>query len=130
MHAADTMGLILVAISAVLFATLWQQWHDASGQTVRSDRQRQFQQRRIRRRLVANLLVGLVGLALAAIDSVPRTPLSMTAYLLALVVAAAWIMWLGLIDWRASRWFRDEQQLDQLAAELHRGGALKKSPDA
>ena len=107
-----------------------QQWRDAARSSNRSDSQRLFHQRKMRRRLVANSLVGLVGLALALINSVPRTPLSMTVYLLGLVIAAAWIMWLGVADWRAWRQYRDQQQLNQLADELRRCGVWNKSTDA
>ena len=129
MQSTDTMGLILVAISAMLLAAHWQQWRHPELRLAPSHQRRRFHQLMIRRRLVANLLVGFVGFSLVAFDSVPRTPLSMTAFLLCLVIAAAWIMWLGLADWRASRRFQEQQQLDHLAIELQRSGAVKKLTD-
>lgn len=124
------MGLILVAISAMLLAVHWQQWHEAALAAGRKIDTRLFLLRQLRRRLVASSLVGVVGLALIVRELVPRTPLSYVAYLLSLVFAAGWIMWLGLVDWRASRRFRAEQQLNHLANELQRADMGRESSDA
>jgi len=126
MQSAVTMGLVLVGISAVLHALLWQQWQERTQHADGSAAARRFRQQRAWRRLVANSLVGFVGVALIVIDLVPRTPLSMTAYLMCLVLSAAWIMWLGWSDWRAYRRFRDQQQLAQLAKEMEKSGVLRK----
>ena len=59
-------------------------------------------------------------------DAVPRTPLAFTAYLLCLVFASAWIMLLGFADWRASRQFNDELQLEQLVTQLQEARITEK----
>lgn len=122
------MGIVLVAISAALFAVLWLQASSAAGRKP-PERELQFLQRRLRRRIVANGLVGLVGVGLILFDQVPRTPLAITAYLLLLVLAAGWIMVLGLADWHASRQYLNDRQLDELAQEFKRANLEEKRVD-
>lgn len=119
------MGFALVAILAILFAS-WFSAESPAGRHSSSDYQRQYAIRKKWRRLVANGLVGFVGVALMMYDAVPRTPLAFTAYLLCLVFASGWIMLLGFADWRASRQFNDDLQLDQLASQLQRAQITEK----
>lgn len=119
------MGIVLVSISAILFAS----WFASESQSLRtssSKYQRQFAIRKKWRRLVANGLVGFVGVALMMFDAVPRTPIAITAYLLCLVFTTAWIMLLGFADWRASRQFHEELQLEQLAMQLQKSPIAEK----
>ena len=119
------MGIVLVAISAILFAS-WCATEPQYARPAATEYQRQFAIRKKWRRLVANGLVGFVGVALMLFDAVPRTPLAITAYLLCLVFATAWIMLLGLADWRASRQFHEEVQLRQLALQLEQAQLAEK----
>ncbi len=117
------MGLVLVAISAALLISHWQQWQ-ANRSRAGSDADfRQFVHRQLRRRTVASSLAGIVGFALIAFEQVPRTPWSITAYLLSLVLAASWMLFLGLADLRATRKFHERQQLDKIAVHLRRAQA-------
>jgi|GEM_PF-6676251 len=117
MDSTYALGLLLVGLSAVLLAAHWQSWRQP--QPHRSQRWQKYAAHQVRRRTVASSLIGLVGAALMACETVPPTPLSITSYLLALVLATCWILWLACLDFWASRRFQEDQQLDQLAAQLH-----------
>lgn len=120
MNSTYLLGLLLVGLSAVLLATHWQQWREFRLGPQNDQRWQTHLLRTIRRRSVASSLVGVIGAALMAFDTVPRTPLSITAYLLALLLMTCWILWLACLDMLANRRFHQEQQLDQIASELRR----------
>ena len=120
MDSTHSIGMFLVALSACLLAAHWQQWRDSDVGGERSDRLRRHIRDLLRRRTVASSLVGVVGVTLMAFDTVPQTPLSITSYLLALVLMTCWILWLACIDIFANRRFQHEQNLDQIASELRR----------
>lgn len=118
MDSTYPIGLLLVALSAFLLATHWQQWRDSQRRRESELKWRKYFLRTTRRRGVASSLVGMVGILLLAFPTVPRTPLSITAYLLCLVLMTCWILWLALVDLWAARSFNAEQQLDQIAKQL------------
>jgi len=118
MDSTRIFGLLLVGLSAVLVASHWQQWRQRNR---RDDaRFEAHAVRTLRRRTVASSLLALIGFALMAFDSVPQTPISITAYLLALVLMTCWILWLAALDFFAARRFQHERQLDELAEHLRR----------
>lgn len=123
MHSTIIMGLVLIAISVVLLASHWRQWQTAQLRADGDGDFRLFLHQQLRRRTVASSLAGIVGLALVAFEQVPHTPWSITAYLFSLVLAASWMLFLGLADLRATRKFHDRRQLDKIAVELRRARA-------
>ena len=128
MDSTHAIGFVLTGISAALLASHWQQTRADAARPKPGNRWREYARRRLLRRTVASSLVGIVGLALLAFDQVPRTPLSITCYLLALVLATCWIMWLGLMDLRATRTFQEGEELDRIAGEVRRA-RLPRSAD-
>lgn len=125
MDSTYTIGLLLVGLSAFLLASHWQQWRDAQGEQDSENRWRDHIAKIVRRRVVASSLVGAVGATLMAFETVPQTPLSITSYLLALVLMTSWIMWLACLDVLSNRRYQEEQQLDRIASELRRTSAVK-----
>jgi hypothetical protein len=122
MTGTQLFGYLLVAVSAVLLAVHWQQWQGVRGARMR---QREWAHLRaqLQRRSVASGLIGVVGAAMTLVDRVPREPLPMTTYLLALLAGAVVILAIALVDLRATRRWRESEQLDLLAQELKRAAA-------
>lgn len=120
MDSTYTIGLLLVGLSAFFLASHWQQWREPDRPSNTNRRWHDYFVRTIRRRAVASSLVGMVGLTLMAFETVPRTPLSITAYLFCLMLMTCWILWLACVDFLAGRRFYEDQQLDQIASELRR----------
>jgi hypothetical protein len=79
---------------------------------------------------VASSLIGVVGAAMTLVERVPRTPLSMTAYLFALVLGGAVILAIALADMRASRRRREVEHLDLVVEELRKAAAVKAESEA
>ncbi len=130
MNSTHALGLLLVGLSAVLLATHWQQWRDFQSNRTRKPRWQSHVVRTLRRRTVASSLMGVIGVTLLAFETVPRTPLSVTAYLFALVLMTCWILWLGCLDMVANRRYHDEEQLDQIAGELRRANVESDRSDS
>lgn len=128
MDSSQTVGLMLVGLSAALLASHWQQRGPRSERLPVSRQRYLFLRRQLRRRTVASSLVGLVGLAMVAFDRVSHTPLSITVYLVGLLVAACCILGLGIIDILATKRFRQREQFEQLAEELQRAHARLPPP--
>jgi hypothetical protein len=116
MNGAHYFGYALIAISAVFLALHTQQWIDWRQLPI--GRHREFVRRQLQRRFVASALIGVVGAAITLVDHVPRTPRSMTAYLLALLLGGVVIVAIALADFRATRRMRDDEQLELLANAL------------
>lgn len=130
MDSTYALGLLLVGLSAALLATHWQQW-PGTRKTEHSDARWQSHfTRMVRRRTVASSLVGVIGVTLMSFETVPRTPMSITAYLLALVLMTCWILWLASLDMLANRRFHDDQQLEEIARELRRTGWESRDPES
>ncbi|MEM8946721.1 MAG: hypothetical protein AAGD11_16225 [Planctomycetota bacterium] len=123
MDSTHAVGMLLVGISAFLLAAQWQQWRATGAEQLASSRWQLHMRRLMWRRAVASSLVGVVGATLMAFETVPQTPLSITAYLLALVLMTCWILWLACLDMLANRRFHAEQNLDRIASELRRDHA-------
>ena len=121
MSGAHYFGYALIAISAIFLALHTQQWMDWRGLPV--GKRREFIRRQLQRRLVASALIGVVGAAITLVDHVPRTPWSMTAYLIALLLGGVVIVAIALADFRATRRMRDDEQLDMLADALREATA-------
>ena len=128
MNSTYALGLLLVGLSAALLASHWHQWRRP--RTEHDQRGFVHIARTLRRRTVASSLVGVIGLTLMAFETVPRTPVSITAYLLALVLMTCWILWLACLDFYAARRFHEEQQLDRIAEQLRRAKAESADSDA
>jgi len=118
MAGAQYFGYGLVAVSAILLAQHWFQWRD--WRALPAGRRREFLRDQVQRRFVASALIGVVGAAMTLVDQVPRTPLAMSAYLFALLLAGGVILLIALADMRATRRLRDEELLDVVAAELRK----------
>jgi hypothetical protein len=116
MTGAHYFGYLLIAVSAVLLALHTQQWIDWRSLPV--GKHREFVRRQLQRRFVASGLIGVVGAAMTLVDHVPRTPLSMSAYLFALLWGGLVIVAIAVADFRATRRMRDDEQLDMLAEAL------------
>lgn len=130
MDSTYALGLLLVGLSAGLLATHWQQWRGAETTEDSDARWQSHFARMVRRRAVASSLVGVIGVTLMSFETVPRTPRSITAYLLALVLMTCWILWLACLDMLANRRFHDDQQLEEIARELRRTGWESREPES
>ena len=130
MDSTYTISLLLVGLSAFFLATHWQQWRERDRRRDCERRWYDYFIRTMRRRTVASSLVGMVGFTLMAFETVPRTPLSITAYLFSLVLMTCWILWLACIDLLAGKRFHEEQQLDHIASELRRANQQHSGRDS
>lgn len=119
MTGTQLFGYLLVAVSAALLALHWQQWRDLRGARMRL-REWGHLRAQLQRRSVASGLIGVVGAAITLVDRVPREPLPMTTYLVALLAGAVLILAIALADMRATRRWRDSEQLELVARELKR----------
>lgn len=117
MTGTQLFGYLLVAVSAVLLAVHFQQWRDVRGAKMRS-REWGHLRAQLQRRSVASGLIGVIGAAMTLVDRVPREPLPMTTYLFALLSGAVVILAIAFADLRATRRWRDSEQLELLAREL------------
>ena len=118
MDSTYTLGLLLIGLSAFLLAAHWQQWRESESHRKHDQRFRDYLIRTVRRRVFASSLLGVIGVTLMAYETVPRTPRSITAYLLCLVLMTFWILWLACVDYMAGRRYQEQQQLDQIAEKL------------
>jgi hypothetical protein len=116
MNGAHYFGYFLIVLSAIFLAIHAQQWLD--WRSLPGGKHREFVRRQLQRRFVASALIGVVGAAITLIDHVPRTPWSMTMYLLALLLGGVVIVAIALADFRATRRMRDDEQLNILADAL------------
>ncbi len=121
MGGTEIFGYSLIALSAVLLAQHWQQRLELPAQPLSA--MRDYLRRQLQRRSVASALIGVIGAAMTLVDRVPRNPVSLSAYLFALVLGGAVILAIALADLRASRRYRELQQLDMLARELRNATA-------
>lgn len=130
MNSSYSLGLLLVGLSAVLLAMHWRQWRDSQAGQLEGSRWQLHLARALRRRTVASSLLGVIGVCLMAFETVPRTPKSITAYLLVLLLMTCWTLWLACLDMLANRRFHEEEQLDQIADELSRSNAKSGAGDS
>jgi hypothetical protein len=128
MAGAQYFGYGLVAVSAILLTQHWFQWRD--WQAMPAGRRREFLRDQLQRRFVASALIGVVGAAMTLVDHVPRTPVAMSAYLFALLLAGGVILLIAMADMRATRRLRDEELLDVVAAELRKAEGQGRSRHA
>jgi TRAP-type C4-dicarboxylate transport system permease small subunit len=126
--AAEAFGYLLIAISAVLLALHWQQWRDLATRQL-PPRDRIELRSQLQRRLVASSLIGVVGAAMTLAERIPRTPWSLTLYLVALLVGGVVILAIALADLRASRRRRELEHLDLVARELEKTMATHAEPE-
>jgi hypothetical protein len=119
MSGIQLFGYLLVAVSAVLLAVHWQQWQGLRGARMRQ-REWVHVRAQLQRRSVASGLIGVVGAAMTLVERVPREPLPISTYLFALLAGAVVILAIALVDLRATRRWRESEQLDLLAQELKR----------
>lgn len=121
MAGTQLFGYLLIALSAVMLAQHWFQWRDLRARALRlAPRDRAYYRSQLQRRSAASAMIGVVGAAMTLVDRVPRNPVSLSAYLFALVWGGAVILVLALADWRATRLRREGEQLDLLARELRK----------
>ena len=128
MTGAHYFGYALIVISAIFLALHAQQWID--WRELPLGKHREFVRRQLQRRFVASALIGVVGAAMTLVDHVPRNPLSMSAYLFALLWGGVLIVAVALADFRATRRMREDEQLDLLADALREAGGSRAKPQA
>ncbi|HEX6963738.1 MAG TPA: hypothetical protein VF175_17860 [Lacipirellula sp.] len=121
MTGALYFGYLLIAISAIFLALHTQHWLD--WRKLPAGKRREFLRRQLQRRFVASALIGVVGAAMTLVDHVPRTPEAMSAYLFALLLGGMVIVAIALVDFRATRKMRDDEQLDLLADALRKAAS-------
>ena len=126
MDRPETFGYLLIALSAIFFAMHWHQWRDWIHAPANT-RRREFVRRQLQRRMVASGLIGVVGAAITLVDQLPPDPVTMTVYLVALLLAGCVIFAIAIVDLRASRQLHDEEQIDLLAAEFRKATAGRKN---
>ncbi len=116
MDSAQTFGLLLIAVSAVLLAV---QWHaDGSDPVATARRLNPFRISQLKRRTLASSMIGVLGLALAMASEVPRTPWAISCYLAGVASGACLILCLGIADVIATTRQRHRETLERLAREL------------
>lgn len=120
MGAAVVFGYALIAASAALLASHWNQWREAAALPPSQRLQAAYLRLQVGRRAVASGLIGVVGAALTLVNYVPRDPTAITAYLAALLAAGFVILLIALADLRAGRGLRRREELDLLVAELRK----------
>ncbi len=111
-------GYVLVAASAALLASHWQQWRSLAVERRRGGVRAAFLTLQLQRRSVSSALIGVVGAAMTLIDRVPKDPTTFTAYVLALLLGGLVILMIGVSDMRATRRFRDVEHMNLLVQEL------------
>jgi small-conductance mechanosensitive channel len=116
---AQVFGYVLVALSAVLLAQLWQQARELKARR-RDPRDLIFARFQLQRRVVASALIGVIGAAMTIADRVPRRPLSLTLYLFAMLLGGVVILAFALADWRSTRRRREVEHLDLVVRELQK----------
>ena len=119
MHSADLLGLLLVGLSAVLLAAQWQ-GDRAAGRGATEELPGWYRRQRRRRRTLAGVLIGVLGLALLLEGHIPHTPWPVTLYLFAITIGTCWVLGLGIADMLATHRFHHSQTIDRLAKELRR----------
>lgn len=110
-------GYLLVALSAFLLAQHWHLWRDASLKPM-PVAEVAYVRGQLQRRSVASGLIGVLGAAITLVDHVPRTPWSLTVYLVGLLLGATVILAIALVDMRAARRRREVEHLELVAYEL------------
>ena len=116
MTATLYFGYALIAVSAMLLAQHRHLWLHQAPALQPADRA--FVRRQLQRRIVASALIGVVGAAMTLIERVPRTPLALSAYLFALLLAVLVILAIAVVDLAASRLRRDNERYALLAEQL------------
>ena len=115
MTATHLFGYTLITLSAILLALHWHGRRDT-----RSDCSAEFAGTLFRRRLQASALIGVIGVAVAVLDRIPKTPAAMLLYLVCLLTAWGALLALGVADLRAIRRHARQVSEEKLLAELRR----------
>jgi TRAP-type C4-dicarboxylate transport system permease small subunit len=118
-------GYALIATSAVLLASHWNAWREASGLPESQHLRRAFLRLQVQRRTVASALIGVIGAAITLVDRVPVNPAAMTTYLIALLLGGVVILLIALADSRATQRHRDREHLDLVVNELRKATDAK-----
>lgn len=119
-------GYALIATSAVLLASHWNAWREASDLPESQHVHRAFLRLQVQRRCVASSLIGVVGAAITLVDRVPVNPVAMTTYLFGLLLGGVVILLIALADSRATRRHRDREHLDLVVNELRKATDAKR----
>jgi hypothetical protein len=118
-------GYALIATSAVLLASHWNAWREASSLPQSQHVRLAFLRLQLQRRSVASALIGVVGAAITLVDRVPVNPVAMTMYLFGLLSGGVVILLIALADSRATRRHRDREHLDLVVNELRKATDAK-----
>jgi TRAP-type C4-dicarboxylate transport system permease small subunit len=119
-------GYALIATSAMLLASHWHAWQEASGLPESQHVRRAFLRLQVQRRTVASALIGVIGAAITLVDRVPVNPMAMTTYLFGLLLGGVVILLIALADSRATRRHRDREHLDLVINELRKATDAKR----
>ncbi len=117
MSGTHYFGFLLIMLSAALLAQHWHQRRDLLVRP-RALRDQAYFRLQLQRRSVASALIGVIGAAMTLVDRVPRKPLSLTLYLVGLLLGGAVILAIALADIRAARRRTESEHLELVAAEL------------
>jgi hypothetical protein len=127
MAGPQAFGYLLIAVSAVLLASHWSAWRDASGLPASQHVRRAFLRLQVQRRSVASALIGVIGAAITLVNRVPVNPVAMTMYLFGLLSGGVVILLIALADSRATRRHRDREHLDLVVNELRKATDAERS---
>ena len=125
MAGTEIFGYLLVALSGVLLAQHWMHWRDLARRPA-PPADREYTRRQLQRRSVASGLIGVIGAAMTLVERVPRNPLSMSAYLFALLLGGAVILAIALADMRCSRRRQEREHFELVANEVRKAELLRR----
>lgn len=112
------VSLGLLALSGALIDAHRRAWHAAQSSAELSDSARRYARAQYRRRMQASGMIGVLGVLIGIWPVVPRQPAALMFYLGALLTGWAWIMFLAMLDFFATRHHYRRLRSEQMAAHL------------
>lgn len=118
MIAAYFVPLFLIGLSGFLLDSHWRQWRAAQQDESTSPIDLRYARSQFRRRIQASGTIGVLGAVLAVYPLVPRAPLPITLYLMAVTLACGAIILLAALDLWATRQNFLRLRSEQVAAQI------------
>jgi hypothetical protein len=118
MIATCIVSLLLIGLSGVLLDLHRRSWREIQQIESVSPADLRFAQSQYRRRTQASGTIGVLGAVLGVYPLVPRAPLPITLYLVAITLACTAIMLLAALDAWATRQNYMRLRSEQLATEI------------
>jgi hypothetical protein len=112
------VSLVLIGLSAVLLDSHRRSWRAALADKSLSRGDMRFARSQYRRRTQSSGIIGVLGVAIGVYPLVPREPLPITLYLVAISAACMAIMMLAAIDAWATRQNFVRLRSEQLAGQV------------